>query len=270
MDLMHAALTAKGMESLGYYRDSWLMTHALILGRFDEVPTWTAALDGYPVEALLPHAFAALGRGDLEYLRGDWAASRAAWEEARATMPALMAPYLSYAHLTAGVEELRDEWEHWRTEVEPQLPEWTRPPSITMVAESLRRLGEGDAAAACVVEFAGHSGYFFTNTTCWFHGPWDTALGVLSLTAGELDQAVDYLTRAVEQCDAIQSPSWGVVARVELGTAARVRGASGDDALATETIAAARRMAEELGMPGWIERLDRLDAGDLEPWNPEP
>jgi hypothetical protein len=31
----------------------------------------------------------------------------------------------------------------------------------------------------------------------------------------------------------------------------------------------ARHLAEQVGTPGWIHRIDRLDAGDLEPWRLE-
>ena len=135
-----------------------------------------------------------------------------------------------------------------------------------MLAESLRRLEEPDAAAALHAEFAGHSGYYFTNSISWFYGPFDTALGILAATAGDLDTALVHLTRAVEQCDAIASPTWGSIARLELATAARLRGTSGDEEVASQAIVRARRAMTDVGMPGWLERLERLDAGDLKPW----
>ena len=53
---------------------------------------------------------------------------------------------------------------------------------------------------------------------------------------------------------------------LELATAARLRGTSGDDDLASQAVARARRAMTDVGMPGWLERLERLDAGDLKPW----
>jgi len=135
-----------------------------------------------------------------------------------------------------------------------------------VLAESLRRLEEPDAAAALHAEFADHSGYYFTNGIAWFYGPFDTALGILAATAGDLDTALMHLTRAVEQCDAIASPTWGAIARLELATAARVRGTSGDEELASRVAAEARRAMADVGMPGWLERLDLLDSGNLQPW----
>jgi hypothetical protein len=41
----------------------------------------------------------------------------------------------------------------------------------------------------------------------------------------------------------------------------------GDEAM--DDLRRARRLAEPVGMPGWIERLDRLESGDLEPWRLE-
>ena len=113
---------------------------------------------------------------------------------------------------------------------------------------------------------ADHSGYYFTNGIGWFYGPFDTALGILAATAGDLDNALMHLARAAEQCDAIASPTWGAIARLELATAARARGTSGDEELASRTAAEARRAMTDLGMPGWLERLELLDAGDLRPW----
>jgi hypothetical protein len=137
-----------------------------------------------------------------------------------------------------------------------------------VLSENLRVLGEREVAAALAAEFAGHSGYYFTNGTCWCYGPWDTALGRLSATAGDLDAAVASFTKAVEQCEAIGSPTFGAIARLELATVLRLRGAAGDEERAPTAAGDARRLATEVGMPGWLDRLDRLDAGDLEWWRP--
>ena len=268
VEQQHAAAEACGLRSQDFWRETWQGTQALIEGRFADARTLADALDARPEDQVIPRLFAAIGRTDADYLQGDWAAAVAGWAECRRIGPMIMAPYAGYEGVGADPDFVRREWDRWRIEVEPMLPTWCRPPSVGMLSENLRLLGEREAAAAYAEEFVGHSGQFFTNGICWFHGPFDAALGVLSMTAGDLDAAVAYLTRAVEQCDAIGSPSWGMIARLELATAARTRGAPDDEALATKAAAEARRIGEELGMPGWIERLDRLDAGDLEPWRP--
>jgi hypothetical protein len=73
----------------------------------------------------------------------------------------------------------------------------------------------------------------------------------------------------VARCDDIESPTFGAIARLELATALRLRDAPGDEAHAASASADARRLADQVGMPGWIERIDRLESGDLEPWRLE-
>lgn len=262
----HSAREAAGLHHLGYFRDTWLLTRALIDGRFSAVPALADALDGY--DAVLPRSFAAIGRAELCYQQGDWKRAAAAWDAVCETAPAMMTPYPRYRYLTIGEDEFREQWDAWRSEIEPLLPTWARGASVSVMSECLRRRGDRDGSRELAAEFASHSGDYLTNGTCWFHGPWDRALGVLSATAGDLDNAVAYLTRAVEQSDAIASPTWGAIARLELATAARIRAAPGDATLAATSARDAGRLMEEVGMPGWIDRLTRLDAGDLEPWKP--
>ena len=100
----------------------------------------------------------------------------------------------------------------------------------------------------------------------YFYGPYDASLGILASTAGDLDGAVKHLTNAVALCDRISSPPFGAIARLELATVLCNRAAAGDDKLAASASADARRMMIEVGMPGWLKRLDALDSGDLEPW----
>jgi hypothetical protein len=268
IEQQHAAAGAFGQRSQDFWRETWLMTRALIEGRFAAARVLAETLDARPNDQVVPRLFAAIGRMDADYLQGNWVGAAEGWAECRRVVPTMMAPYVGYEGATAELGSVRREWDRWRTEVEPTLPAWSRPPSVGMLSENLRLLGEREVAAAYAEEFAGHSGRFFTNGVCVFRGPFDTALGVLSVTAGDLDAGVAYLTRAVEQCDTIGSPSWGMIARLELTTALRTRAAPGDEALAVTAAAEARRIGEELGMPGWLERLDRLDAGDLEPWRP--
>ncbi len=66
--------------------------------------------------------------------------------------------------------------------------------------------------------------------------------------------------------EAIGSPPHAVITRLELATALMQRDGPGDAARAATEIDVARRDAERVGMPGWIDRLDALAAGDREPW----
>jgi hypothetical protein len=135
-----------------------------------------------------------------------------------------------------------------------------------VIAEALRRLDARDASAALLAKYAHHAGTYFTNGPSWFYGPFDTALGVLSMTSGNFEDAVMHLTTAIARCDDIASPTFGAIARLELATALRLRNASGDAERAATASADAHQLAEQVAMPGWIERIDRLESGDLEPW----
>ncbi len=198
-------------------------------------------------------------------MRGDWKGATARWAEVRGILPAATQPYFGYLGAGGDIDDLREYWQQW-VAIDALRPAWTRPANTGVLAESLRRLEEPDAAAALHAEFAHHSGYHFTNGLGWFYGPFDTALGILAATGDDLDTALMHLTRAVEQCDAIASPTWGAIARLELATAARARGTSRDKEVASQAITEARRAMTDLGMPAWLERIELLDAGDLQPW----
>lgn len=269
---MDVAFEASSLRALPGYRTShrgvvggWRIVRALIAGRFADAEAIVAERDAMPPEDFGAHFAAANGRTQIAYLRGDWKGATASWAEVRSIVPAATEPYFGYLGAGSDIDGLREYWRQW-VAVDALRPAWTRPANTGVLAESLRRLEEPDAAAALHAEFAGHSGYYFTNSISWFYGPFDTALGILAATAGDLDTALVHLTRAVEQCDAIASPTWGSIARLELATAARLRGTSGDDDLASQAVARARRAMTDVGMPGWLERLERLDAGDLKPW----
>lgn len=265
LEAAHEEAEAVGLARLDSYGPLWVMVRAQIVGRLDDSLAAADALEAFPTEAMTPLLWAALGRAEVAFLRGDWT-DAASWSvEAHRRAPAMMDPYLTYDHLRASPAEIRSILDRWR-EIEPAIPAWARPVSIVVVADLLRVLDEGAAARALAEEFADHSGQFVTNGVCYFHGAWDGALGVLWATAGDHDRAVDHLQRAVDQCDAIEAAPFGVIARLELATAARLRGGDGDEELSRTVATEARRVAEEIGMPGWLVRLDRLDAGDPEPW----
>ncbi len=58
-----------------------------------------------------------------------------------------------------------------------------------------------------------------------------------------------------------------MIARLELATTLTLRdGPGGTDACPRRRSRLPRRDAEHVGMPGWIDRLDTLAAGDPEPW----
>ncbi len=269
---MRADLDASGLRRIRVVAEGVVdvlgqvdLVNALVAGNFREAEAVTqrfATSDSERVGVVL-NAF--LGRLQLAHLRGHWREAANEWEKSVAQLPRLMAPYLGYGGMVGDEDGVRRHWNDWLAK-RPSLPNWTVPTSVSVGAESLRRLGDSAASAALAAEFAAYGGRYFTNSNGWFYGPFDTALGILAATAGDLDGAVTCLTNAVTQCDQINSPTFGAIARLELATVLRNRAATGDDELATALSAEARRMMTEVGMPGWLRRLDLLDSGDLEPW----
>ncbi|MBI4883062.1 MAG: AAA family ATPase [Actinobacteria bacterium] len=216
-------------------------------------------------DRVLVRVNAMIGRAQVNHLRGDWRGAQRAWELGVSQLPEMMAPYLGYLGMAGDVDEVRRHWQRWSTQ-RPHLPDWTIPASVGVAAEALRRLDDATASAALATEFAGYAGKFFVNGNAWFYGPFDTALGILAATTGDLDSAITHLTNAVALCDRINSPTFGAIARLELATVLLSRAAVGDADRATTVMLDARRKATEVGMPGWLRRLDLLEGGDLEPW----
>ena len=64
----------------------------------------------------------------------------------------------------------------------------------------------------------------------------------------------------------IESPTFGAIAHLELATAHLLRGADGDTAAAQASLRVARDFMTTVGIPGWLDRLDLLEGGDLKPW----
>ena len=251
-------LYADFMESIRFVR-------AIVEGDLAAAEPIVARAEASPTERVVVRLNALLGRLQLQHLRGHWRDAKLTWDHGQETMSDLMSPYLGYGGMIGEVVEIRDYVNMWigRREF---LPDWTIPPSVGVGAEAFRRIDDRTSAASWATEWAGYAGKFFTNGNAWFYGPYDTALGLLTATVGDLDGAVTHLTNAVALCDGLKSPTFGSIARLELATVLRNRAAAGDNDRATTVSAEARRAMTEVGMPGWLRRLDLLDSGDLQPW----
>lgn len=249
--------------------DGVRLVQALIRGDLREAEQLIDGLEDLPAANPVTKGITTVtGRVQIRYLRGDWAGASEGWDEVRRVGGLMATPYFGYVGTGGDLDRLRAHWEEWSA-LEPVFPEWTKPASTGVIAEALRRLEAHEDSAVLLAKYAHHAGTYFTNSTSWFYGPFDTALGILSMTAGNLNDAVMHLTNAVARCDDIESPTFGAIARLELATALRLRNAPGDAERAATMSADARQLAERVGMPGWIERIDCLEAGDLEPWRLE-
>ena len=240
------------------------MSRNLIAGRFDAVEAPVAEVEAELNETNIARGIGAeFGRTQLAYFRGDWEESSRSWERARAIVPGAIDVYFGFMTVGSPLPAVREYCERF---LEIDRPEVTKASNVAVAAEGLRRIDAREASAAYASEFVAHAGFFVTNGTAYFHGSYDTALGILLTTARELDRAVRYLEQGVELCDEIRSPSFGALARLELATTLRLRNAPGDDALAAAAAGKALAAATGLGMHGWVDRIERLRSGDLEWW----
>lgn len=269
---MRADLDASGLrrirtvaDGVADFLDQVALARALIAGDLATAQALTDRAAESTSDRVGVKINAFLGRLQIAHLRGHWPQAELEWETGASLLGLIMVPYLGYRGMVGDEAAVRSHWNNWLA-LRPHIPGWTVPTSVGVGAEALRRLGDRDASATFGAEFAGFGGKYFTNSNGWFYGPFDTALGILASTAGDLDAAVTHLTNAVALCDRINSPTFGGIARLELATVLRNRAAAGDDKLAANASAEARRMMTDVGMPGWLRRLDLLDSGDLEPW----
>jgi class 3 adenylate cyclase len=247
------------------------MTIALVRGDLDEVERLIAEADADPRKALNPVGFGfaiEFGRTQVAYYRGEWAAATEGWARTRDIVPGAIDVYFGFTGAGCALTELREYVDAW-LRIDAVSPNVTKASNVTVVAEALRRLGDREASAAYAERFTGHAGYIVTNTILYGHGPYDTGLGILFTTAGQLDRAVEYLEAAVQCCDAIGSASFAAIAQLELATTLRLRDAPGDAARSAALTEAAHRATTQMGMHGWARRAERLAAGDREPWRIE-
>jgi len=224
------------------------------------------ALDAWPGDQRLPVFTSAIGWGELAYLRGDWAGTREWVVRAREIEPVAMAPYPTRMPPAGGAAAAAEAFRAFREEIDPLIPDWTRPVQCLFLADTIRVAGDADAAGALHRDFAGLAGWWAVSTFAYCGGPYDRGLGVYAATAGDLDAAVAHFERALAMTEAMGSPPHAVITRLELATSLAQRDGPDDAARAATEIDVARRDAERVGMPGWIVLLDALAAGDREPW----
>ena len=247
------------------------VTLALLRGDFVEVERAIAAADADEAETAVHIGFrltVEFGWTQMAYFRGDWACATEGWARTSAVVPGALDVYFGFAGIGCPLAELRSYLDAW-FQIDASGPDVTKASNVAVVAEALRRLGDRDGSAAYGERFTGHSGFLLTNTMLYCHGPYDTALGILFTTAGQLDRAVGYLEAGVARCESIGSPSFGAIAQLELATTLRLRDAPGDAVRSAALTEAVHRTTTELGMYGWTRRAERLAAGDLEPWRIE-
>ena len=272
-----ATFEASGIAGLPGHQTSYRIgtagvqvVRALIRGDLSEAEQLIDELEGLPAANTASLGITAgTGRVQIRYLRGDWAGATEGWDEVRRVGGLLATPYFGYVGTGSALERVRAHWDEWSA-LEPVFPEWTKPASTGVIAEALRRLEARDESAQLLAKYADHAGTYFTNSTSWFYGPFDTALGILAMTAGNLDDAVMHLTNAV---DALRRHR---VTDVRRDRPARARDRAAHARCGRATPSAPRaRAPTRAGSPSrsacraGSSASTASSAGDLEPWRIE-
>ena len=115
--------------------------------------------------------------------------------------------------------------------------------------EAADLLGDADTSAqvyALLSPFAQLPMMAGLSVVCF--GSTQHALGVASLTMGEVDRAIEHFRTAVDQNVALRHQPAAVLSRVRLGKALALRDGTGDAAAAQRELADGRRDAATLGM----------------------
>lgn len=88
-----------------------------------------------------------------------------------------------------------------------------------------------------------------------YHGAVRRYTGLLALTLGNADHAVEDHTAALELHERMRTPGWAARSRYDLAQALRARGTRSDDEAADRLTAEARDLASRLGMRSLLEEL---------------
>jgi hypothetical protein len=187
----------------------------------------------------------AFGRTQLAYFREDWVGATEGWAATKSIAPGALDVYFGFTAIGYPLIELR-EYVDASLQIDAVSPDITKASNVAVVAEALRRIGDPNVAAAYGKRFTAPAGFLVTNTVLYCHGPYETALGILFGTAGQVDRAISYLEDAVVRCESIGSPSYGVIAQLELATKLRLRDARDDSDRSAALTAAVLRTATSL------------------------
>jgi hypothetical protein len=119
---------------------------------------------------------------------------------------------------------------------------------IAMASEACSLLGERDDAAILYGQLRPFSGSHAVGQAEGSVGATDRYLGLLAMTAGRLDDAVDHLAAGLQLNERMAARTWIAHSQHDLADALRSRKGIGDDARAQALDRSALAMARELGM----------------------
>lgn len=120
-------------------------------------------------------------------------------------------------------------------------------PSLAMLGEACAAVGDADLTTQLYAELSPFEGYHLVlgdGVLCL--GPTARVLGVLAARLGRWDDAEAHFARALELCDALESPPWSARTRLDYGRTLARRG--GRRARASTLLHDAEAAASALGM----------------------
>ncbi len=171
------ALMRRLPERLGFALPVWDQMRALLEGRFADAeehrrPRRVAGRPAAP--GLRPRPLGAY----LAYLRGDWEAAARLLGRPAEIEPLAMAPYPDRSSSRGGVAGASPPCRSFREDINPLIPDWTRPVQCIFLADTVRLAGDADTARDVYRQFSGLAGWWAVNTFAWCGGPYDPGLGV--------------------------------------------------------------------------------------------
>ena len=127
-----------------------------------------------------------------------------------------------------------------------------------LLSQTCVNVGDRDGAAVLYTMLQPFAGRLAMVWTAFSFGPVDQYLGILALLLGDHQQAIERLEAAERLSRQIGSPPFVAHAQVERARAHLERGDDGDAERAAELLAAARPIADKLGMAPLVRRADAL------------
>ena len=130
-----------------------------------------------------------------------------------------------------------------------------RPYALCGAAEAIALVGATDLAAVLAPLLAEIPGRGVSLGPTVYHGPTDRYLGLLMLTLGRPDEAVEHLETAIGILEGFRARPFAARTRLELARAFLARACDGDESHALGLLNDALDVAQEVGMPALVEEV---------------
>ncbi|MFO7590659.1 MAG: adenylate/guanylate cyclase domain-containing protein, partial [Acidimicrobiia bacterium] len=130
-----------------------------------------------------------------------------------------------------------------------------RPYALCGAAEAIAIIGAADLAEVLAPLLAEIPGRGVALGPTVYHGPTDRYLGLLMLTLGRHDEAIEHLETAIQILEGFRARPFAARTRLELARAHLARAGDGDESRALGLLNEALDTAQEVGMPALVEEV---------------